>query len=119
MSAGTQGWHACESISKRRLGIPGPNGTGTTDGAPFSVAVILRTAGEHEGHRSYWEWDAGKGSWMLLVLDERRSILGQVFGTTQAACHRPMNAIYKEKGFEKPYNGAYAPGGSRAADDAS
>lgn len=119
VGTGTQGWLAFEAITKRRLGVPGPNGQGSTDGAPFVVAAKIRTAGEHKGHRSYYEWDSEKGTWMLLVLDERRSIIGQVFGTTQAACERKMNAIYKEKRFERPYNGRYAEGSSSEHDDES
>ena len=45
-----------------------------------------------------WEWDAGMASWMLLVLDERRNLIGQVIGRTQEACTRRMNAIYDAKG---------------------
>jgi hypothetical protein len=112
MYAGTQGWHTCEALTKRRMGIPGPNGSGTTDGAPFVVGVKIRTDGRHKGHRSYWEWDEEQGTWMLLVLDATRNIIGQVLGRTQAACHRKMNAIYEAKGLGV-YNGTYAEGGSK------
>lgn len=44
---------------------------------------------------------------MLLVLDHRRNLIGQVFGRTQEACHRKMNAIYEAKGLGI-YNGQFA-----------
>lgn len=44
---------------------------------------------------------------MLLVLDERRNIVGQTIGRTQEACERKMNAIYEAKGLGI-YNGKYA-----------
>jgi hypothetical protein len=71
------------------------------------LAVKFRSAGRHKGHRSILEWDAEAGSWMLLVLDERRNIVGQTIGRTQEACERKMNAIYEAKGLGI-YNGKYA-----------
>lgn len=107
MYQGTKGWHTCEAISKRRLGIPGPAGPGTTDGAPYVVAVKLRTHGHHKDHRSFWEWDSELDSWMLVVFDGRRNLIGQVIGRTQQACQRKMNAIYEAKGLGI-YNSQYA-----------
>lgn len=109
---GTMGWFTCETLSKRRMGVPGPDDTSPLDGSPFYVAVKIRTHGRHEGHRSYWEWDDKQASWMLLVLDEHRNIVGQAIGRTQEACHRKMNTIYAAKGLGV-YNGEYAPGGAK------
>src|SRR4051812_37533541 len=97
-SAGTQGWFSCEALSKRRMCVPGPDPTNPLDGSPYYAALKFRTDGRHKGHRSLWELEEQHGSWMLLVLDERRNIVGQVFGRTQEACHRKMNAIYADKG---------------------
>ncbi len=108
-SAGTQGWYSCEPLSKRRMGVPGPDSSHPLDGSPFYVAFKLRSAGHHKGHRSIWEWDAEPASWMLLVLDEKRNIVGQTIGRTQAACERKMNAIYEAKGLGI-YNSKYADG---------
>lgn len=106
-SAGTQGWYSCEPLSKRRMGRPGPDVEKPLEDSPYYVAIKLRTGGRHEGHRSMWEWDAGMASWMLLVLDERRNLIGQVIGRTQEACTRRMNAIYDAKGLGI-YDGRYA-----------
>jgi hypothetical protein len=106
-AAGTQGWFTCETLSARRMGIPGPDASNKLGDSPFYVAVKLRTHGRHEGHRSYWEWDDDQGSWMLLVLDKNRNLVGQAIGRTQEACHRKMNAIYEAKGLGI-YNGQYA-----------
>lgn len=108
-SAGTQGWTGCQPLSKRRMGIPGPNSSEPLDGSPYYVAIKLRSAGHHKGHRSFWEWDDSKQSWMLLVLDDQRNIIGQVIGRTQEACNRKMNDIYVAKGLGV-YNGRYAEG---------
>lgn len=107
MYKGTRGWRTCDAITKRRLGIAGPEGQGTTDGAPYVVAVKLRTHGHHRMHRSFWEWEEESESWMLLVLDANRNIIGQVIGNTQQACQRKMNAIYEAKGLGL-YNSQYA-----------
>jgi hypothetical protein len=114
MYAGTKGWHTCESLTKRRMGIPGPAGLGTTDGAPYVVAVKLRTHGRHKGHRSFWEYDEEFGSWMLVVFDQHRNLIGQVIGRTQEACHRKMNDLYAAKGLGV-YNGTYVDGSTAAA----
>jgi hypothetical protein len=106
-AAGTMGWFTCQALSKRRLGVPGPNDSDPLDGSPLYIALKLRTHGQHKGYRSYWEWDEELGSWMLLVLDAQRSIVGQVFGRTQEACHRKMNAIFADKRLGT-YNGQYA-----------
>jgi hypothetical protein len=113
-TAGTQGWFTCESLSKRRIGVPGPNPAEPLDGSPYYAALKFRTHGRHKGHRSLWEWADEHGSWMLLVLDEHRNIVGQVFGRTQEACHRKMNAIYEAKSLGI-YNGQYADGNGKAA----
>jgi hypothetical protein len=104
--AGTQGWYTCQPLSKRRMGVPGPDPDDPSKDAPFVVSYKLRTAGRHEGYRSLWEKEHDTG-YMLLVLDERRSIVGQVFGTTQAACHRKMNSVFEAKGLGI-YNSEYA-----------
>src|SRR5450759_346740 len=96
--AGTQGWYSCEPVSKRRMGIPGPDSQHPLEGSPFYVAVKLRSAGAHKDYRSILEWDAKAESWMLLVLDDKRNIVGQTIGRTQAACERKMNTIYEAKG---------------------
>jgi hypothetical protein len=106
-SAGTQGWYALEPLSKRRMGIPGPNPDKPLDHSPYYVAVKLRTAGRHERYRSFWEWDEKAYSWMLIVLDERRNIVGQVIGKTQEACSRRMNALFAAKDLGV-YDGTYA-----------
>lgn len=106
--AGTMGWITCETLSKRRMGVPGPHASDPLDGSPYYIALKKRTHGRHKGHRSLWEWDDEHGSWMLLVLDEHRNLVGQVFGRTKEACHRKMNAIYADKGLGV-YNGQYAP----------
>jgi hypothetical protein len=90
------------------MGVPGPNGVGTTDGARYVVAVKLRPARRHKGYRSFWEFDEKFGSWTLMVFDDHRSVVGQVFGKTQDACHRKMNAIFADKGLGT-YNGQYKP----------
>src|SRR4051812_39159447 len=97
-AAGTQGWFTCEALSKRRLGVPGADASDPLEGSPRYVAYKLRTHGRHKDHRSLWEWDSELNSWMLLVLDEHRNIVGQVFGRTQEACHRKMNQVYEAKG---------------------
>jgi hypothetical protein len=106
-SSGTQGWYSCEALSKRRVGVPGPDASDPLDGSPRYFSVKFRTHGHHKDHLSIWEWDTERDSWMLLVLDDRRSIIGQVFGRTQEACHRKMNAIYEAKSLGV-YNGKYA-----------
>jgi len=106
-SAGTQGWYSCEPLSKRRMGKPGPNPDNPFEDSPYYVALKLRTAGKHKNYRSLWEWDEAAGSWMLLVLDDRRNIVGQVIGRTQEACTRRMNALFEAKGLDV-YDGKYA-----------
>ncbi len=97
-SAGTQGWYSCQPLSKRRMGKPGPNPDNPFEDSPYYVALKLRTAGDHKNFRSLWEWDESAGSWMLLVLDNRRNIIGQVIGRTQEACTRRMNDLFEAKG---------------------
>jgi hypothetical protein len=106
-SAGTQGWYSCEPLSKRRMGIPGPDPGNPLENSPYYVAMKLRTGGRHERYRSLWEWDGEAASWMLLVLDNRRSIVGQVIGRTQEACSRRMNALFAAKDLGV-YDGRYA-----------
>jgi hypothetical protein len=106
-SAGTQGWYSCEPLSKRRMGKPGPDPDKPLEDSPYYVAMKLRTAGKHKDYRSLWEWDGSFGSWMLLVLDEKRNIVGQVIGRTQEACSRRMNALFAAKGLGV-YDGKYA-----------
>ena len=108
-SVGTQGWYSYEPLSKRRMGKPGPDSSHPLEGSPFYVAFKRRTAGPHVDHRSILEWDAAAESWMLLVLDAQRNIVGQTIGRTQAACERKMNAIYEAKGLGI-YNSKYAGG---------
>ncbi len=81
-AAGTQGWYSCEPLSARRFGIPGPNKANPLEESPFYLAVKLRQAGDHEQYRSILEWDAEANSWMLLVLDKKRNIVGQTIGRT-------------------------------------
>jgi hypothetical protein len=101
------GWHTCAAISPNRLGIPGPNGKGTTDGAPFTLGVILRDHGQHKGYRTIFEMDeTADEPCMYLVLDAHRNLVGQTFGTSHAACQRKMNAIFKAKGLGV-YNSKY------------
>jgi hypothetical protein len=106
-AAGTKGWFTCETLSARRMGVPGPDEANPLNGSPFYVAVRLRTHGRHKGYRSFWEWDDEQQSWMLLVLDEHRNVVGQAIGRTQVACHRKMNGIFEAKGLGI-YNGQYA-----------
>jgi hypothetical protein len=93
------------------MGIPGPDAADPLDRSPFYVAVRTRTHGRHKDHRSYWEWDEKHASWMLLVLDEHRNLVGQAIGRTQVACQRKMNAIFEAKGLGI-YNGQYADKGA-------
>jgi hypothetical protein len=116
-SAGTQGWYSCEPLSKRRMGMPGPDPDNPLEDSPYYVALKLRTAGKHERYRSLWEWDGEWSSWMLLVLDRRRNIVGQVIGRTQEACSRRMNALFAAKHLGV-YDGRYAdaaPASTKAA----
>jgi hypothetical protein len=106
-SAGTQGWYSCEPLSKRRMGKPGPNPDKPFEDSPYYVAMKLRTAGKHKDYRSLWEWDEAVGSWMLLILDDKRNIVGQVIGRTQEACTRRMNTLFEAKGLGV-YDGRYA-----------
>jgi hypothetical protein len=106
-SAGTQGWYSYEPLSKRRMGKPGPDGANPLEGSPYYAAIKRRTGGDHVDHRSFLEWDAKADSWMLLVLDAKRNIVGQTFGRTIEACERKMNDIYTAKGLGN-YNGKYA-----------
>jgi hypothetical protein len=106
-SAGTQGWYSCEPLSKRRMGMPGPDADNPLENSPYYVAMKLRTAGRHEKYRSLWEWDGEAASWMLLVLDNRRNMVGQVIGRTQEACSRRMNSLFEAKGLDI-YDGKYA-----------
>jgi hypothetical protein len=96
-SAGTQGWYSCEPLSKRRVGRPGPDPDNPREGSPLYYALKLRTAGKHKDYLSVWEWDESRGSWMLLVLDNKRNVVGQVMGRTLAACSRRMNALFVAK----------------------
>jgi hypothetical protein len=97
-SAGTQGWYSCEPLSKRRVGKPGPNPDKPFEDSPLYYALKLRTAGKHNGYLSVWEWDEARGSWMLLVLDVERNVVGQTLGRTIAAATRRMNALFVAKG---------------------
>jgi hypothetical protein len=97
-SAGTQGWYSCEPLSKRRVGKPGPDPDNPKEGSPLYYALKLRTAGKHKDYLSVWEWEESRGSWMLLVLDRERNIVGQMMGRTLAACTRRMNALFVAKG---------------------
>lgn len=106
-SAGTQGWYSYEPLSKRRMGKPGPDSANPLEGSPFYVAFKRRTGGDNVNHRSILEWDAEWGTWMLLVLDAQRNIVGQTIARTQAACERKMNDIYAAKG-KGVYNSKYA-----------
>jgi hypothetical protein len=95
----------CEPLSKRRMGKPGPDPDNPLENSPYYVALKLRTAGKHKDYR-WWEWDGSAHSWMLLVLDGRRNIVGQVIGRTQAACSRRMKALFAAKGLDV-YDGRY------------
>jgi hypothetical protein len=106
-SAGTQGWISCVPLSKRRMGFPGPDPENALDGSPYYLAVKLRQAGDHARYRSILEWDGEAGSWMLLVLDSKRNIVGQTIGRTQAAAERKMNDVFDAKGIGI-YNRKYA-----------
>lgn len=89
------------------MGIPGPDPAQPLENSPYYVALKLRTAGKHERYRSLWEWDGEVSSWMLLVMDRRRNIVGQVIGRTQEACTRRMNALFAAKDLGV-YDGRYA-----------
>jgi hypothetical protein len=106
-SAGTQGWFSCMPLSKRRMGIPGPDPENPRAGSPYYLAVKLRQAGDHIGYRSILEWDDSAESWMLLVLDNKRNIVGLTIGRTQAAAERKMNDLFDAKGLGI-YNRKYA-----------
>ncbi len=54
-----------------------------------------------------WEWDEERGSWMLLVSNRERNIVGQVMGRTLAAASRRMNALFVAKGL-RIYDRRYA-----------
>jgi hypothetical protein len=106
--AGTNGWHTCATVSPNRLGIPGPDGHGTTDKAPYTVGVILRDHGRHKGYRTYIEFDeAADEPYMYVVFDGHRNLVGQTLGTSHAACQRKMNAIFGAKGLGV-YSSKYA-----------
>jgi len=79
------------------MGKPGPDPDKPLESSPYYVALKLRTAGKHKDYRSLWEWDESFGSWMLLLLDDKRNIVGQVIGRTQEACSRRMNALFAAK----------------------
>lgn len=61
-TAGTQGWFTCETLSKRRMGVPGPNTSDPLEDSPYYAALKIRTHGRHKKHRSFWEWDDEHGS---------------------------------------------------------
>jgi hypothetical protein len=98
---------AVASLAWTSAAVGGSPGVLAFQHSPYYVAVKLRTHGHHKGHRSFWEWDDEFGSWMLMVLDGKRNLVGQVFGRTQEACHRKMNSIYEAKDLGV-YNGQYA-----------
>jgi hypothetical protein len=94
----TMGWYTVPAITGSRLGRIGPGQT--TANADYTFKIILRVNGDHEGYRSYWEYDQSKvdAEWMLMVLDARRNIVGQVFRHTKKAARLAMNDVFKAKG---------------------
>ncbi|MDO9442604.1 MAG: hypothetical protein Q7T73_17085, partial [Beijerinckiaceae bacterium] len=97
-SAGHQGWMTLPPLSSRRVGLSGPDKENPLKDSPHYWALKVRTGGPHAGHVSLMQWFEKRGCWMLLVLDESASTIGQTFGETQGLCNARMNDVYAAKG---------------------
>lgn len=90
MTHPTYGWLAFHTSGRQLVA--------NLDDGKIQIQAKTRTNGAYKRWRFIRDFDEVADTWMLLVLNADRDIVGQVFGRTLRDVASSMNSLFRQKG---------------------